>query len=178
MNKEKLTRSHKGNDRSPESLYKFWGHFRYSRAANSTVSGPIWIKIELIHNITYAIITCKFKKYRMNSNRENMETSFFRHSRAAYPLVSHQILPKFKLVQAVINVLITFKYQKDRVKNDQETMKTSFSSLEVHGVIFRLSRADNSIVGGPILPKFELEGCNTVFPIISLWRFFQTLKGT
>ena len=47
-----------------------WGHFRCSRAANSTVSSPIWLKFDFIQNIMYVLITCKFKKYRINSKWE------------------------------------------------------------------------------------------------------------
>ena len=66
-----------------KAIIKFCRLFRCSRAANSTVSGPIWLKFELIQNTMYVLITCKFKKYQINSKREKMEPSFFRHTRAA-----------------------------------------------------------------------------------------------
>ena len=68
-------------------------------------------------------------------------------------------------------------------------------------LIFRRARADNSGVDGGIWPKFELiealmhvlvtckneddrikhggaRMVTTFFPIISIWGFFQTLKGS
>ena len=53
-------------------------------------------------------------------------------------------------------VLITCKYEKDPIKNSRENVMTSFFPLEVYGIFFRRSRAANSVVGGPIWPKFEL----------------------
>ena len=46
------------------------GNVLRSRAANSVVSGPIWPKFELICDFMHALITCKYKKDRINSNRE------------------------------------------------------------------------------------------------------------
>ena len=51
-------------------------------------------------------------------------------------------------------VLITYKYEKDPIKNSRENVMTSFFPL--YGNFFRRSRAANSVVGGPIWPKFEL----------------------
>ena len=57
-------------------------------------------------------------------------------------------------------VLITCKYEKDPIKNSQENVMTSFFPLDAHidvyGNFFRRSRAANSVIGGPISPKFEL----------------------
>ena len=53
-------------------------------------------------------------------------------------------------------VLITCKYEKDPIKNSRENVMTSFFPLSVYGNFFRRSRAANSVVGGPIWPKFEL----------------------
>ena len=82
------TSSPKGNDRSPESNVLFkkttekkWKHhfphyksmgvfLRRSRAANSIVGGPIWLKFELIHNIMHVLVTSKFEKDRININRD------------------------------------------------------------------------------------------------------------
>ena len=111
------------------AMINLWGLLRYSRASNATVSDIILLKIELIKNIMYVLITCKFKKSLINSNREKVETSILRHSMAAKSLVSRQIWPKFKLIQAFMHVLITCKYQKDRIKNNKDTMDTPFSPL-------------------------------------------------
>ena len=51
--------------------------FRRSRAANSVVSGPIWLHFELIEDIMHVLITCKFEKDRISSNWEKVVTSIF-----------------------------------------------------------------------------------------------------
>ena len=71
---------------------------RRSRAANSVVGGPIWPKLELIHNIMPVLVTSKSEKDRININRDNVMTSIFRRSRAANSVVSGGICPKFKLI--------------------------------------------------------------------------------
>ena len=53
-------------------------------------------------------------------------------------------------------VLIICKYEKDPIKNSRENVMTLFFPLSVYGNFFRRSRAANSVVGGPIWPKFEL----------------------
>ena len=53
-------------------------------------------------------------------------------------------------------VIITCKYEKDQIKNSREKVETSFSPLKAYGDFFRLSRAANSAVGGPIKPKLDL----------------------
>ena len=53
-------------------------------------------------------------------------------------------------------VIITCKYEKDQIKNSREKVETSFFPLKTYGDFFRLSRAANSAVGGPIKLKFEL----------------------
>ena len=50
---------------------------RRSRAANSVVGGPIWPKLELIHNIMHVLVTSKFEKDRININRDYVMTSIF-----------------------------------------------------------------------------------------------------
>ena len=53
-------------------------------------------------------------------------------------------------------VLVTWKYQKDPIKNNREKWKHRFPHYKFMGVFLRRSRAANSVVGGPIWPKFEL----------------------
>ena len=53
-------------------------------------------------------------------------------------------------------VIITCKYEKDQIKNSRKKVETSFFPLQAYGDFFRLSRAANYAVGGPISPKFEL----------------------
>ena len=60
----------------PFSHYKFMGFFRHPRAANSVVSDPIWPKFELVRYFMHVLVTCKYKKGRIKSNREKVETPF------------------------------------------------------------------------------------------------------
>ena len=72
---------------SPITAVKKWRHhhshkamgyfFRLSRADNSVVGGPIELKFELVQDIMHVLITCKFKMYWINSNREEVEIMFF-----------------------------------------------------------------------------------------------------
>ena len=50
--------------------------FRRSRAANSLDSGPIWPKLELVQNFKHVLVTCKYKKDLIKSNREKVEKPF------------------------------------------------------------------------------------------------------
>ena len=59
------------------SHYKSMGNvFQRSRAANSKVSGPIWPKFELVRDFMHILVTYKYKKNRIKSNREKVETPF------------------------------------------------------------------------------------------------------
>ena len=69
-----------------------------TRAFNFVVGGLIWPKFELIQDIMHFLITCKFEKDRLNSNREKAVASIFRLSRADNSVVSGRILPKFELI--------------------------------------------------------------------------------
>ena len=60
------------------SHYKSMGNFfRRSRAAYSVVSGPNWLKFELVRDFMHVLVTCKYKKDQIKSNREKVETPFF-----------------------------------------------------------------------------------------------------
>ena len=62
---------------TPFSHYKSMGmFFRRSRAANSVVSGPIWPKFELVRDFMHVVVTCKYKKDRIKSNRAKVEAPF------------------------------------------------------------------------------------------------------
>ena len=57
---------------------KVYGNFFWrSRAANSVVCGPVWLKFQLIQDIMHVLITCKFEKDWIISNREKVVTSIF-----------------------------------------------------------------------------------------------------
>ena len=53
-------------------------------------------------------------------------------------------------------VLITCKYEKDPIKNSREKRDDFVFPIISLRDFFRRSRAANSVVGGPIWPKFEL----------------------
>ena len=51
------------------AIINLWAFFRFSGAANSIVSGPIWLKLKLLDII---LDSYKFKMDRINSNREKV----------------------------------------------------------------------------------------------------------
>ena len=53
-----------------------WEFLRRSRAANSSVGGPISLKFGLVRALMHVFITCKYEKDRMKNSREKMETPF------------------------------------------------------------------------------------------------------
>ena len=57
-------------------IISLWEIFYTSRATNSVVSGPIWPKFELVRDFMHVLVTCKYKKDRIKSNRENVAASF------------------------------------------------------------------------------------------------------
>ena len=74
---EDLIKNERASMETPFSHYKSIGNFfRRSRAANSIVSGPIWPKFELVRDFIHVRVTCKYKKERIKSNREKVETLF------------------------------------------------------------------------------------------------------
>ena len=50
--------------------------FRFSRAANSAVGGPIKPKCELVRALMHVIFACKYEKDQMKNSREKVETPF------------------------------------------------------------------------------------------------------
>ena len=53
-------------------------------------------------------------------------------------------------------VLVNSNFYDDSIENEQASMEKPFSHYKSMGNFFRRSRAANSIVSGPIWPKFEL----------------------
>ena len=51
-------------------------HFRYSRAANSVVSGGIWPKFELVQAFTYVLVTCEYGKEPIKTAEKTRIHSF------------------------------------------------------------------------------------------------------
>ena len=61
---------------TPFSHYKSGKFFRHSRAANSIVSSPIWPKFELVWDFMHVLVSSKYKKDPIKTDREKVETSF------------------------------------------------------------------------------------------------------
>ena len=97
-----------------------------------------------------------------------MTTSNFRRSMAANSIVRGQIWPNFELIQALMYIIITCKYEKDLIKTAKKKWQRRFPHYKSMGVFFRLSRADNTIVGGPIWLNFEL--------LLDVMRVLNTYK--
>ena len=55
------------------SIISLRDFFRRSRAANSVVSDPMSPKFELVRDFIHVLVTCKYKKDRIKSNREKVE---------------------------------------------------------------------------------------------------------
>ena len=72
-----------------------------------------------------------------------------------------------------MHVLITCKYQKDRTLNSRNKVATPSSHFKSMGVFFRRSRADNSVVDGPIWPKFEL--VRDIMDVLVTYKFKMDL---
>ena len=70
--------------------------------------------------------------------------------------MSSLIGPKFEIDQAFMPVLVTINIDNDSIKNERASMETPFSHYKSMGDCFLCSRAVNSVVSGPIWPKFEL----------------------
>ena len=72
-----LIKNEQASTETSFSHYKSMGNFfRHSRAANSVVSNPIWPKFKLVRDFMHVLVTCKYKKDRIKSNREKVETPF------------------------------------------------------------------------------------------------------
>ena len=92
-------------------IISLWIFFRCSRAANSTVLGPIWPNFELIRDVINVLVTCKNEEDSIKNEGARVFTTlyiiFFRRSRADNSEVCDGIWPKFKLIQAFMQVLVT-----------------------------------------------------------------------
>ena len=63
---------------------------------------------------------------------------------------------KFELIQALMLVLVHENIKRIQSKTTEKKWKHPFPHYKSMGVFLRSSRAANSVVGGPICPKFEL----------------------
>ena len=55
------------------SHYKSMGNFL---DAQGQLSGLFWLKFKLVRDFMHALVTCKYKKYRIKNNQENLMQPF------------------------------------------------------------------------------------------------------
>ena len=79
----------------------------------------------------------------------------FCHSRSSYSKMSALIRPKLNSTKLFMPVLVTSNFDDDSIKNEQASMETPFSHYKSMGNFLDL-KAANSVVSGPIWPKFVL----------------------
>ena len=70
-----LIKNEQASMETPFSHYKSMGKVLDTQG-NSVVSGPIWPKFELVRDFMHVLVTCKYEKDQIKSNREKLETSF------------------------------------------------------------------------------------------------------
>ena len=182
-------------------IISLWYIFRRSRAANSIVSGPI------VWGFMHVHVTCKYKKDRIKSNREKMETPISPYkSMGAFCCHGHQsfksICLKTLCSLSPPAVMLHIKFDQDWPTNLRDIQVRKCKSFIIQGqitptwvvwsgpksnsferlclswlpatlimsrskmnelawrhhfpIISIRSRAANSVVRGPIWPKFEL----------------------
>ena len=98
------------------------------------------------------------------SNRywKNKQIFWSSTSRTWHPLISRNIQighgnqsTEIELVRAFMPVLVTSNFDDNSIKNEWASLETPFSHYKYMGN-FQTSRTANSLVSGPIWPKFEL----------------------
>ena len=198
---------------TPFSHYKSMGiFFRRSRAANSVVNGPIWPQLEIVRDFMHVLVTCKFKKDRIKSNRESWRHHFPHYkTMGAFCCRGHQsfdpICLKTLCSLSPPPVTLHIKFEQDQPtglsdiqvrkckifviqgqvtpkwvvwsghkSNSSELFRLSWLPATLMLIrskmnelawrrhfpiislweLFRCSRAANSVVSGPIWPKFEI----------------------
>ena len=131
------------------------------------------------------------KKWRHSFSHYKPLGDFFRRSRAVNSAVGGPIRPKFELVRALMHVIVTCKYEKERMKNNREKVETPFFpiitlsvTIETSGWIWPNFKIIQALMYVIITCKYEKDPIKNsrksgdiVFPIISLWGFFQMFKG-
>ena len=102
--------------------------------------------------------------WKVNWTWEIVYWKFHSPTRACNSEVTDPIRPEFELIWDFMPVLVTSKFDEDPIRKEQASLETPFSHYMSYGKFFRCSRAANSIVTGPIWPKFEL-----------IWNFMHIL---
>ena len=57
-------------------IISLWEIFRRSRAANSVVSGPIWLKFKLVRDFMHVLVTCKYNNYWQKTTEKSWRHGF------------------------------------------------------------------------------------------------------
>ena len=70
-----LIKNEQASMETPFSHYKSMGNVLEAQG-QLTVSSPIWPKFKLVRDFIHVFVTCKYKKDRIKSNREKVETPF------------------------------------------------------------------------------------------------------
>ena len=120
--------------RSISTEIKWWlQFFRRSRAANSVVSGWIWMKST--HPSFYVcpryLQVWKWSDQKQLRKRDDVVFpiirlwDFFLTLKAANSVVGGPIWRKFKLIQDIMHGLITYKFEKERTNSNREKVVTS-----------------------------------------------------
>ena len=109
-------KNERASKETPFSYYKSMGiFFRRSRAANSIVSCPSWPKFKLVRDFMHVLVICKYKKDRIKSNREKVETPF--SPVGAFCCQGHQsfnpICPKTLGSLSPTTVMLHIKFDQD-----------------------------------------------------------------
>ena len=115
---------------------------------------PIYSKTFCRLSPTPMMLHIKFDQDWPNGLREFKFN--FCNSRASNSKMSCLIWPKIEFDRAFMSVLVTSNFDDDPIKNERASMETAFSYYKSMGYFFRRSRAANSVVSGPIWPKFQL----------------------
>ena len=90
---------------------------------------PSLAEFELIQDIMHFLVTCKFTKDQINSNRVKVKALIIIYSLAAMSVVSCRIWLKFKLITAFMHALILCKNEEYTIKNDGASVTTTFLRL-------------------------------------------------
>ena len=132
---------------TPFSRYKSIENVLDLKAANCIVSGPIWPKFELVRDFMHVLVTYKYKQVAQRATIAHLS-----------PMCQGQI--SFQKIRTHPSLNACSCYMKVSKGSDQKQQRKSgntiFPIIRSIGVFLRRSRAANSVVGGPIWPKFKL----------------------
>ena len=173
------------------SLWDFF-FFRRSRAANSLVSGPTWLKFELVRDFMHVLVTCKYKKDRFKSNRERWRHHFSHYkSMGAFCYHGHQSFDptclKTLCSLSPTQVMLHMKFDQDWPTGLRDIQVRKCKIFVIQGqvtpkwVVWSGPKSNLSellcLSGLPATSMMIRSKMNELewrqhFPIISLWEFF------